>query len=185
MIAPMRLRLRLRAGESTKSALAHALGRHMQTLNCPHADSSVILAALHAGIPCSIHVSFGAETVHVHPHVCPAALGEASMIDFRRLCSVVATLAHGVWLNIGSSVTLPETFLKAMAVVRNFGHVVDGLLMVNLDHREKDGRLHRPLEQCGSDCVSLIGNHELMLPLLHAAVACRLESPAIRSAQAA
>ena len=76
--------------------------------DCPYADSSLVLAAYRAGIPCTIHVALGTDIVHMHPHVSGAALGEASLIDFRRLCSVVATLAHGVWLNLGSAVMLPE-----------------------------------------------------------------------------
>ena len=56
----------------------------------PHADSSLVLAAYRAGIPCTIHVALGTDIVHMHPHVSGAALGEASLIDFRRLCTVVA-----------------------------------------------------------------------------------------------
>src|SRR5207244_3458592 len=79
-----------------------------------------------AGIPCTIHVALGTDIVHMHPHVCGAALGAASLIDFRRLCSVVATAAHGVWMNIGSAVVMPEVFVKAVAVARNFGHDLAG-----------------------------------------------------------
>ena len=65
----------------------------MDELDCPHADSSLVLAAYRAGIPCTVHVALGTDIVHMHPHVSGAALGEASLIDFRRLCSVVAD--HG------------------------------------------------------------------------------------------
>ncbi len=97
-----------------------------------------------AGIPCTIHVALGTDIVHMHPHVSGAALGEASLIDFRRLCTVVATLAGGVWLNLGSAVVLPEVFFKAVAVVRNFGHALDGLVTVNLD---KESRYRTPDER--------------------------------------
>ena len=31
-------------------------------------------------------------------------------------------MQQGVWLNLGSAVVMPEVFLKAVSVVRNFGH---------------------------------------------------------------
>jgi hypothetical protein len=175
-----------RAGAIDDTGLGVALGRHMDEMKCPHEEVSVILAAHRAGIPCTIHVSLGVDTVHVHPHVCGAALGEASMIDFRRLCSVVATLAHGVWLNLGSAVMLPETFLKALAVVRNFGHSLEGLLTVNVGEQRYEPARARALEQCTSAGIELIGHHELVLPLLHAAVECRIEkNTPVQPAQAA
>ena len=92
-----------------------------------------MLAAYRAGIPCTVHVALGTDIVHMHPHVSGAALGEASLIDFRLLCTVVSTLGGGVWMNLGSAVVMPEVFLKAVGVVRNFGHDLDGLVTVNLD----------------------------------------------------
>ena len=107
-----------------------------------------MLAAYRAGIPCTIHVALGTDIVHMHPHVSGAALGEASLIDFRRLCSVVAGMEHGVWLNLGSAVLLPEVLLKAVSVVRNFGHSLDGLVTVNVDkeshYRSTVNVLNRP-----------------------------------------
>src|SRR5207248_4448286 len=111
-----------RAGAEADVGLGAALGRYLEQLDCPHAGSSLVLAAHRAGIPCTIHVALGTDIVHMHPHVSGAALGEASHVDFRRLCSVVTTMQHGIWLNLGSAVVLPEVFLKAVSVVRNFGH---------------------------------------------------------------
>src|SRR5262249_48963881 len=129
-----------------------------------------------AGIPCTVHVALGTDIVHMHPHVSGAALGEASLIDFRRLCSVVSTLQDGVWLNLGSAVILPEVFVKAVSVVHNFGHKLEGLVAVNVDkqahYRSRVNVLDRPVE----NGIELIGHHEILLPLLHAAVACRLKA---------
>src|SRR2546430_11547580 len=102
--------------------LGQALGKHLEQTCCEHADCSLVLAAYRAGIPCTVLVALGTDIVHMHAHVSGAALGEASMIDFRRLCSIVATMKEGVWLNLGSAVILPEVFLKAVSVVLNFGH---------------------------------------------------------------
>lgn len=167
-----------RAGAVNSIGLGPALGRHMAEIGCPHGDVSVVLAAHQAGIPCTVHVGLGTDTVHMHPHVSGAALGEASLVDFRRLCTVVATLAHGVWLNLGSAVVMPEVFLKAVAVVRNFGHSLDGLVAVNLDKQAQYRSRVNVLDRPASHGIELIGHHEILLPLLHAAVACRLVAAA-------
>src|SRR5260370_16070398 len=111
-----------RYGAEGDVGLGAGLGQYLDEMNCPYADTSLVLAAYRAGIPCTVHVALGTDIVHMHPHVSGGAMGEASMIDFRRLCTVVSQLAGGVWLNLGSAVVLPEVFLKAVSVVRNFGH---------------------------------------------------------------
>src|SRR5438309_1150310 len=88
-----------RAGAENELGLGWALGRYLDDLNCPHADSSLVLAAYRAGIPCTVHVAIGTDIVHMHPHVSGAALGESSLLDFRRLCTVVSTMKAGVWMN--------------------------------------------------------------------------------------
>src|SRR5579871_2530134 len=108
--------------------LGAGLGRHLDELKCPHESASLVLAAYRAGIPCTIHVALGTDIVHTHPHVSGAGLGEASLIDFRRLCTVVSTMQSGLWFNLGSAVVLPEVFVKAVAVAHNFGHCLDGLV---------------------------------------------------------
>ncbi len=163
-----------RAGASIGCGLGRALGRHMEELGCRHPRASVILAACRAGIPCTIHVAIGTDIVHMHPHACGAALGEASMIDFRLLCSVVATLQEGVWMNLGSAVILPEAFVKAVSVVRNFGHNLDGLVAINVDKQAQYRSRVNVLDRPSSQGIELIGPHEIVLPLLHAAVACSM-----------
>jgi hypothetical protein len=116
----------------------------------------------------------GTDIVHMHPHVSGAALGEATMIDFRRLCSVVTTLHEGVWLNLGSAVILPEVFVKAVSVARNFGHDLDGLVAVNVDKQAHYRSRVNVLDRPATEGIELIGHHEILLPLLHAAVACGL-----------
>lgn len=135
-------------------------------------EASLVLAARDAGIACTIHVAMGTDVVHMHPQVSGAALGEASMVDFRRLCTVVSSLAGGVWMNIGSAVIMPEVFLKAVSVVRNFGHDLTGLVAINLDKESKYRSTTNVLSRPASVGLELTGHHEILLPLLHAAVAC-------------
>jgi hypothetical protein len=163
-----------RAGAENQLGLGWALGRYLDGLDAPHADSSLVLAAYQAGIPCTIHAALGTDIVHMHPHVSGAALGEATMIDFRRLCTVVSMLQEGVWMNLGSAVVLPEVFIKAVSVVRNFGHNLDGLVAVNLDKQSQYRGRVNVLDRPASHGIELIGHHEILLPLLHAAVACSL-----------
>lgn len=160
-----------RTGAQNELGLGWALGQHMESIDCPYADCSIVLAAHRAGIPCTVHVALGTDIVHMHPHVSGAALGEASLIDFRRLCSVVASLNHGVWMNLGSAVILPEVFVKAVAVANNFNHDLDGLVTVNLDKHVQYRSRVNVVERPSSEGIELIGHHEILLPLLHIAVA--------------
>jgi hypothetical protein len=161
-----------RVGAENEAGLGWALGKYIDELKCRHADCSLVLAAYRAGIPCTIHVALGTDIVHMHPHVSGAALGEASLIDFRRLCSVVATMREGMWLNLGSAVVLPEVFIKAVGVARNFGHDLDGLITVNVDKQVQYRSKVNVLERPAAVGIELTGHHEILLPLLHAAVAC-------------
>ena len=124
--------------------------------------------------PCTVHVALGTDVVHMHPHVSGAAIGTASLTDFRRLCSVVATMAHGVWMNLGSAVIMPEVFVKAVSIANNFGHNLDGLVTVNLDKQTQYRSRVNVLERPSSEGIELIGHHEILLPLLHLAVTCQL-----------
>src|SRR5207248_2716442 len=110
-----------------------------------------------------------------------------SLLDFRLLCSVVATMEHGLWLNLGSAVVLPEVLLKAVSVVRNFGHSLDGLVTVNVDKESRYRSTVNVLSRPAAEGIELTGHHEILLPLLHAAVACKLAArqPAAEAARQA
>jgi hypothetical protein len=152
--------------------LGQALGKHLAEQQTPHGHSSIVLAAYRAGIPCTIHVALGTDIVHMHPHVSGAALGEASLIDFRKLCTVVCGLKDGVWMNLGSAVIMPEVFVKAVSVARNFGHDLDGLTAINVDKQAQYRSRVNVLDRPSSTGLELIGHHEILIPLLHTAVAC-------------
>jgi len=166
--------LAARVGAEDEAGLGWALGRHLDQLHCAHPHASLLLAAYRAGIPCTVHVALGTDIVHMHPHVSGAALGEASLIDFRKLCTVVAGMQHGVWLNLGSAVLLPEVLLKAVSVARNFGHSLDGLVTVNVDKVVQYRSAVNVLDRPAAEGIQLTGHHELLLPLLHVAVAAHL-----------
>jgi hypothetical protein len=138
-----------------------------------YARSSILAAAARLDIPVTVHVAIGTDIIHMHPTASGAAIGEGSLRDFRYFVSNVARLERGVYLNCGSAVVLPEVFLKAVALARNRGVALAGLTTVNLDfvrqYRPHTNVVMRPTAGSGRG-YSLIGHHEIMIPLLAAAL---------------
>ena len=137
------------------------------------ARQSVLAAAARLRIPVTVHVAIGTDVIHMHPAASGAALGDGSLRDFRYFVSNVARLERGVFLNCGSAVVLPEVFLKAVALARNKGIALAGLTTVNLDfvrsYRPQTNVVSRPTAGGGRG-YSIVGHHELMIPLLAAAL---------------
>lgn len=122
-------------------------------------------------------MAIGTDIVHQHPDADGAAIGEASLRDFRIFAAVVSKLGDGgVVLNLGSAVIMPEVFLKALSLARNLGHPVRNFTTVNMDmtqhYRPTVNVVQRPVLSGGRG-YSLTGHHEIMIPLLAAAV-CEL-----------
>lgn len=134
---------------------------------------SVLAAAGRLAIPVTVHVGLGTDITHMHPSASGDAIGAASLRDFRYFTSFVAKLESGVYLNCGSAVMLPEVFLKAVSLVRNRGLSLDGLTTVNFDfvklYRPETNVVRRPVAGIGRG-YSITGHHEIMLPLLAAAL---------------
>ena len=154
--------------------LGAALGDEIQARGGPGLKASLLIAARRAGVPATVHVAVGTDIVHMNPKLDGAAQGRATLDDFRTLCGLVARLQGGVWLNLGSAVVMPEVFLKAVAIARNLGYALDGLTTANLDFQQQyRGRLN-VLDRPGGAGIALTGHHELLIPMLHAAVAARI-----------
>jgi hypothetical protein len=137
------------------------------------ARASILAAAARLGIPVTVHVAIGTDIIHMHPTASGAALGEGSLRDFRYFVSNIARLEHGVYLNCGSAVVMPEVFLKAVALARNRGLALAELTTVDLDfvrqYRAQTNVVARPTAGTGRG-YSLTGHHEIMIPLLAAAL---------------
>lgn len=140
----------------------------------PNRRTSILATGATLGIPVTVHVAVGTDVIHMHPAADGAAIGATSLLDFRRLAAVVAGMEGGVYLNIGSAVVLPEVFLKTVSLGRNLGHTLSNITTVNMDflshYRPLTNVVRRPTQKGGKG-YSLIGHHEIMLPLLVAAVA--------------
>lgn len=161
------------------AGLGRALGELLTEGQAAYLSLSLLAAAARVGIPATVHVAIGTDTVHMHPQADGAAIGAATMIDFRTICAVVAGLgaaeagqAGGVWLNVGSAVVLPEVFLKGVSVARNLGHRLEGMHTANFDmlqhYRPTQNVVTRPVAAGFGHTV--IGHHEILLPLLRQAV---------------
>jgi hypothetical protein len=150
-----------------------AIGRDIDEGRDRNADRSVLATAHRLGIPVTVHVAIGTDIHHMHPSADGAALGETSYRDFETLCGLVARLEDGVVIHAGSAVILPEVFLKALAVARNLGHRVARLTTVNCDfvrqYRPERNIVERPTRLAGRG-ISLVGHHEILVPLLAAGV---------------
>ncbi len=153
--------------------LGRAVGERLLEASFPFNRYSLLAQAATREIPVTVHVAIGTDIIHIHPHANGAKTGQATYTDFRLFCSLVAGLQDGVYFNIGSAVLLPEVFLKALTAVRNLGYKVDRITTVNLDfirqYRPLTNVVNRPTLEGGKG-YNLTGYHEIMLPLLAAAV---------------
>ena len=163
--------------KSGSKGLGLAVGEMIEASSFPHRKKSILAAGARLGVPITVHVAIGTDILHIHPQMDGGATGEASLIDFRIFSSVVSTLEGGVYLNVGSAVILPEVFLKALTLVRNLGHKVEKFTTVNMDfmqhYRPLTNVVRRPTQGGGAG-YRLTGHHEIMVPLLYAAIIERL-----------
>ena len=167
-----------REAAADHDGLGEAWGRALQMSAAPHRDISLLAGAARAGIPATVHVAIGTDTIHYDPACDGAALGEASLRDFRILAASLAEAEGAVVLNLGSAVLLPEVFLKALAVARNLGASLNRLTTVNVDqiqhYRPRVNVVERPTRAEGARGYSLTGHHEVMIPLICGAVLAEL-----------
>jgi hypothetical protein len=164
-----------RAGAADSIGLGEAMGRSLLALNPPHAEHSLLCATYRAGIPFTAHVSIGTDIAHFHPQADGAALGATSHTDFRLFSEMVRRMdGGGVYLNIGSAVLLPEVFLKAVTLVRNLSHPLQDITTANMDflqhYRPLTNVVRRPTANGAGRGYALTGHHEIMIPLLAAAI---------------
>lgn len=159
--------------------LGRAIGDRLLNDAVPYAHMSLLATAAKYRIPVTVHVAVGTDIIHMHPAMDGAAMGALSHYDFKLFCRLVTTLHDGVYLNLGSAVILPEVFLKAVSVARNLGYSLRGITTINMDfqrqYRTQMNVLNRPTADKGTG-ITLIGHHEIMFPLLMAAVLEQLQT---------
>jgi len=163
----------IRDGAGRGLGLGQSVVEFLSGTSPAFARLSILCAAGRLHVPVTVHVGVGTDIIHMHPSASGEAIGAASLQDFRYFTSFVAKLEGGVYLNCGSAVMLPEVFLKAVSLVRNRGLSLDGLTTVNFDfmrmYRAETNVVRRPVAGIGRG-YSITGHHEIMLPLLAAAL---------------
>jgi hypothetical protein len=175
-IAKLAQRIRIGYGEAAGQFVNSGV------IQVKHAESSVLAAAHKRRIPVTVHLAIGTDIPHMHPAADGAALGYATHRDFRLFCALTGQMhPGGAYLNWGSAVLLPEVFLKAVSVVRNLGVPLRPITTANFDFIQHyrtlqnvvkrptaSGRNYKGMESRG---FAITGHHELLLPLVAAALA--------------
>ena len=170
-----------REGANEGIGLGEAVGRALLALKPKHQDGSLLCAAYEAHLPFTVHVTIGGDIGHFHPGADGAALGATSHTDFRLLAELVRRMdGGGVYLNIGSAVTLPEVFLKCVTLVRNLGYQLKDITTANFDfiqsYRPLTNVVRRPTADNAGRGYAITGHHELTIPLLAAELICGREA---------
>ncbi len=158
--------------------LGESVGRKILSENFRYKRFSLLAAGQRLGIPITIHVAIGTDITHMSPSADGSAIGQGTLRDFRTFAALVSQLDQGVFINLGSAVILPEVFLKALALARNLGYPLANLTTINMDfihhYRPSVNVVKRPTLKGGKG-YTLIGHHEIMLPLLSAAITEKIE----------
>ena len=153
----------IRKGVLADEGIGRAVGRVIEEGMLPHASSSIFATAFRCAIPATVHVAIGTDIIHMHPSCDGASTGAGTLSDFHLFARQVAALDEGVFINLGSAVIIPEVFLNP----------ITNLTTVNMDfvqhYRPRVNVVQRPTSRAGRG-YALTGHHEIMLPLLLAAV---------------
>ncbi len=158
--------------------IGKSVGEYILKSRASNKQLSILAKAAELSLPASVHVAIGTDIIHMNPEADGKAIGEGSLRDFKLFSSVVSDLKSGVYINLGSAVIMPEVFLKAVAVTRNLKHKVNSITTVNMDfiqhYRCRENVLRRPVLS-GGKSYALTGHHEIMFPLLAAAIMEKVE----------
>jgi len=164
-------------GAKESLGLGEAMGRAVLAVSPKHENLSLLCAAYKSRVPFTAHLTIGGDIAHFHPNADGAALGATSHTDFRLLAELVRRMnGGGVYLNIGSAVTLPEVFLKCVTLVRNLGNELSDITTANFDfiqsYRPLTNVVRRPTAEGAGRGFAITGHHELTIPLLAAELIC-------------
>ncbi|MFC1676309.1 hypothetical protein ACFL3G_04510 [Planctomycetota bacterium] len=100
---------------------------------------SVLAACYEKSIPFTVHVGIGTDVIDQHKSFDGKAKGGCSGRDFLIYAEEVTKLTQGgVVLNIGSAVTGPEVFLKAVSMAGNIGKTPDNITTADFDLRKHE-----------------------------------------------
>ena len=163
----------IKKGADRGVGLGKAVGDMIEGERLPNREISILASGARLNIPVTVHVAIGTDIIHMHPSAAGDDIGKTSMKDFLTFASAISNLSGGVYFNIGSTVIMPEVFLKAISLARNLRSDVRDFMTVDMDftrhYRPQTNVVKRPTSLGGSG-ISLVGHHEIMLPLLFSGV---------------
>lgn len=193
------------AGAARGEGLGETVGRTIEEEQFPNRELSIAAAGWRAGVPITSHVGIGSDIIHAHANCDGGALGATSYTDFLIFSRAVQDLEGGVFLNIGSAVTGPEVYLKALSMARNVArqheeeirHFVTAVFdLVELPENYREGPpskdhpqyYYRPWKTIlvrtvadGGRSYYFSGDHKQTIPTLWREVVNRLPAPAAGS----
>lgn len=165
-----------KTGNINKTGLGRAMGDKIVADKNEYVNYSILAAGARLNIPVTVHVAIGTDIVHMHPGISGEDLGGSSHIDFKIITTFISQLTGGMWFNIGSAVIMPEVFLKALTAANNLAGKVENFTTVNMDmlrqYRAETNVVKRPTRKG----YTIIGHHEIMIPLLYAGVISLLKT---------
>lgn len=172
----------IKEGDRVGLGLGESAGRFLTShRGARFTKCSLLATAYRLRAPVTVHEAIGTDIIHNHPAIDPRALGATTHRDFLLLAGLVKQMdGGGVYLNVGSAVMLPEVFLKCVSLVANLSRAPRAITTVNMDfiqhYRPTQNVLLRPTSMGAhggknlSHGYALTGHHELMVPLLAAAL---------------
>jgi hypothetical protein len=167
------LNVAIKEGAAENTGMGAAIGSMLVRENFEYNRFSLLARASELNIPVTVHVAMGTDTIHYHPEADGSAIGKTTHLDFRIFAGLVSKIEGGVFINLGSAVIIPEVFLKALTLSRNLGFDVKNFTTLVMDfiksYRPMTNVFNRPTKD-GGQGFSIIGHHEIMFPLLAAAV---------------
>ena len=177
------LNVALKVGLEKKFGAGEAIGNYLISSKFPYNQHSILYKAYKLNIPVTVHPAIGTDFIHYHPHFDGAVAGALAEADFLLFSSVVSKISDGgIYMNIGSAVILPEIFLKALAFCTAQGIELKNLYTAVFDfnkhYRPYENVVSRPVLNGGKGYY-FIGHHELMIPLLAAALLSSKDRPRI------
>lgn len=154
----------------SREGFGYSVGKAIDQAKLNYKNHSILWNAYKTNIPVCVTVAIGNDIIHQHPEADGANIGYNSYEDFKILSSILPGLnGGGVFINLGSAVLIPETFLKSLTVARNVSGKVEGFTTANFDmiqhYRPNTNIVKRPTAGSGTG-YSITGHHEIMFPLL-------------------
>ncbi len=147
--------------------LGEALGKVLFDENPKYGERSLFLSCYRYGVPVTCHVAFGTDIFNMHPEFNPSLFGEASHRDFLKLCSYVSRLDGGAFLLVGSTVILPEVYLKAFTVSRNLGKLEGDVVTCVFDFIKHYRPMENVIKRASKKGFYIVGHHEILFPLFY------------------